>query len=395
MPLSAYRNWVGVAKVTTASYLTASAAVGATSLVVASATGITTSSSVIILDGPNTEVRAVTGVTTNTLTVAATTYAHSENVYVFAQPTASVGPTSYIPMKTFTVPDKIAQIYDETYRGSMVSAYSVAAALRESEWSFGGDMFADTFGWVARGFFGTEDFTSGTPNIHNIGLQNTGSNALGEYGQPDYYAYYVFNALNTRVVVGKVTELGIKFDPKAAVTYTAKLMARASGVVTTPTVSFSSVVPIPSWRASLTWNSVGYRTPMTADYTFTRKSSEAIPTMQGIQDPYTIFVGEVEAKAKFAFVKEDDTIYNLFAAGTQFPVSMAMTQGSGSSQIGLTVQTSVCNSDTDENKLQGKAYNTEDVDFTCLGNSTDATTAGGGEANAKLILSNNIANNVY
>jgi hypothetical protein len=399
MPLSAYRNWIGVAKITSAGVIPLATASSATSIVVNSVgTAPTTSMSVVFLDGPNTETKAISAVTGTgpyTLTIAATTNAHPVNCYVYLQLTASPGPTNYIPLKTFTVPDKIPQIYDETYRSNMVTKYGVAGAMRSAEWTFAGDVFADTFGFFAKGLFGAEDYAAGPPKSHTIGVQNTGTNAVGEYGQPDYYAMYVFDVTNTRVVVGKFTELGIKFDPKANLNFTSKLLARASGVVANPTLSFSSIVPIPAWRASCTWNSVAVRNPMTAEYTFTRTQSEAIPTLQGNQDAYGIFVGAVEAGAKYSWVKEDDSILSLFEAGTQYPVSLALTQGTGATELGLTIQTTSCNSDTDENKLQGKAYNTEDVAFTCLGNSTDVTTAGGGQGNAVLTLLNAIGTGVY
>lgn len=395
MPQSAYRNFVGLAKIATATYITSSAAAGATTLTVASATGITTTSTVIILDGYNTEARAVSAVTGTTLTVAALTNAHPANAYLFVQPTASVGPTAYVPVKTFTVPDKIPQIYDETYRGMMGNQFSVAAGVRGADWAFGGDAFPDTVGYFLKALFGSEDFTTGPPNIHAFGVMNTGENALSQYGQPDYYAFYVYDGVNTHVVVGKLSELSLKLEPKSNVSYTAKLLARAAGVVSNPNASYSALTPIPSWRASLTLNSQSYRTPLSAEYTFSRKESEAIPTLQGTQDPYDIFVGGATGEAKYSFVKEDDSIRSLFQQGTQYPVSLALTQGSGSSEVGLTIQSSSVNTDDDEDKLQGKAYNTEDVSFTCLMNATDATTSGGGMSVAKVSLLNAVGSGVY
>lgn len=404
MPLSAYRNWVGVAKVTSAGVIPLATASEATSIVVNSVgTAPTTSDSVIILDGYNTEtctISAVSGTGPYTLTISSTSNAHPVNCYVFFQATSSVGPADYIPLKTFTVPDKIPQIYDITYRGSMVTKYGVAGAMRSSEWAFAGDFFADTYGFFLKGLLGYETFSSGTPNEHQFSVQNTTSNAVGEYGQPDYYALYAFDGVNVRVVVGKFTELVLKFDPKANVNCTAKLLARASGVVATPTVSFSSIVPIPSWRAALTLTPTSgsatvYRTPMTAEYTWTRTEAEAVPTLQGNQDAYTIFVGAVEGQGKISWVKEDDSILNLFLEGTTFAQSLALTQGTGSTELALTVQATLCNSDSTEPKLQGKAYNTEDMAFTMLGNSTDALSGTGGESNSQLILKNAVGTGVY
>lgn len=398
MPLSAYRDYVGVAKITQAGSTTTAYASGVTSVAVnvlgTPPSGATLS--VIFLDGPNTETKAISAVTGSgpyTLTVSATANAHPINCFVFFQTTASIGPTEFIPMKTFDPSDKYPAIYDDTPRGLMGVKFSATQGIRNSEWSFGGDMFADSFGYITKGILGAEDFTSATPNTHAQGMANTNSNALGQVGQPDYYAYYVYDAVNTRVVVGKLTEVGIKLDPKANVNYTGKLLARASGVVSNPTTSYSAITPIPSWRASATINSVVYQTPLTAEYTFTRTEPEAIPTLQGNQDPYDIFVGALEITGKYSFVKENDTIYNLFAAGTDIPISLAMTQGTGSTEIGLTIQTSAVNLDSEDPKLQGKAYNTEDLAFTAMMNTTDVTTAGGGaDANGKVTLLNTIAN---
>ena len=396
--LSSYRNYLGLAKVTTDGYVNNSGglAIGATSVTVSVLDGTpTTSMSAIFLDGPNTEVCTISAYTGGVATISATVNAHPQGCYILFQPTASLGATVYLPMRSFKIPDKIDQLYDTNARGSLVSQVGVAQGMRSSEWSFEGDVFGDTFGYLLAGIFGSEDFSSGTPNAHAFGVNNQSN------GQPDRYALFVYDDVNTRVVVGRFSELTINYDPKALISYSAKMLARSSGVVPNGTQSYSTLPPIASWRAGLTISStavgsnVVVRTPLSYSITLSRAEAENIPTMNGTQDPYDSFVGALVATGKISFVKQDDLILTDYEQGNLATFSLAFVQGTGSTEIALAIQTTEANYDSVEPMLQGKAYNTEEAAFTALGNTTDATTAGGGLSPCKVTLKNAIGSGVY
>ncbi|HEV8065121.1 MAG TPA: hypothetical protein VGP46_09825 [Acidimicrobiales bacterium] len=389
--LSSYRNYVGVAKVTTDGLVANSGGIAAlaTSVTVTVLDGTPLATmSVTFLDGPNTETVALSAYSAGVATIAATTYAHPQGCYMLFQPTASLGPTNYMPVRTFKVPDKYDQLYDLSHQGSLVAEMGVVQGIRASEWDIEGDVFGDTFGFILGGLYGSSDFTSGSPNTWAFGVNNQSN------GQPVKYAYYVYDGVNMRIVVGRITSVTMKFDPKALISYTAKLLARASGVVATTTPSYALTV-LPSWRAVATFASNYIRTPLSAEFTLARSEAENIPTLNGTQDPYDTFVGALKSSGKISIVKEDDSWLSNYLAGTIYTFSLAFLQGTGATQIGLTMQFTKANSDTDEPILQGKSYNTEDISFTGVANTTDATTSGGGESTSKVILKNAVATGSY
>ena len=389
---SAYRNWIGVAPVTTTTLLATAAASAATSVKVVSATGITTASTIVILDGWKTETKAVSAVSTATLTVSALAHTHSKGVYVFALPTTGFGPKDFVPMESFKVPDKVDQLYDTGRVGSLVVQRGVVQGMRESEWTFGGDVYPDTFGFLLASVFGTDVYTAGStvPHTHAFSVKNTGT------GQPVKHAWWVYDGVNVRVVVGLVTKLGIKFSGKAPVSYTGTFMARASGVTSTPTASFSSVSLLAAWRATLTIATTFTRTPLDFSVTFTREEAENIPTMNGTQDPFNTYVGALTVKVKGTYVKTADTQLTAYLKGTtqKFVLTIAPFAATDTTGTGLTFQSSVANYDEVEPVLQGKAYNTETFAFTCIGNTSDHGTSGG-LSPCKVSLRNAIATTVY
>lgn len=394
---SSYKNWIGVTAVTLDSVLATKVTAAATSVKLVTATGITVSDTLVILDGTNTEFRAVSLVATNALTVTALTHAHGEGTYCFALPTTGFGPKAYVPMNTFKVPDKYAQVYDKSRVGSLAVERGVVQGMRQAEWTFDGDVFPDTFGWILASMFGTEVYTTGTKtqHTHAFSTDNSGN------GQPVKHAWWVYDNTNLRVIVGRVTKLGLKFaaGENTSVMYSGTVMARASGVVaTTPTPSFSSVLPLAMWRARLSIASTYTRIPLTFTVTLTREEAENIPTFNGTQDPLDTFVGALHCSVKGSYVKTGDTQLSKYIAGTvqKFVVTLAplSTTGTAALGCGLTFQATKANYDTEEPILQGKAYNTEDFSFTAIANATDAGASGGISA-CKVSVKNAIATGVY
>lgn len=394
---SAYKNWVGVRPVLITTVIATTVAKTATSVKVVTATTITsTGMSIVILDGPNTEVKAVTAKSTNTLTVSALAHAHSKGVYVFAMTTTGFGPVDFVPMDTFKIPDEYGQIYDTARVGSLVVQRGVVLGMREAEWSFEGKVYPDTFGFLLASIFGTEVYTAGTtptPHSHAFSVLNSGN------GQPVKHAWFVYDGVNCRVVVGKITKLSMKFagGKTEPVTYSATFMARASGVVTTPTPSFSTVAMLASWRAAFTIGTAYKREVLSFTVTLAREEAENIPTMTGVPDPLDTFYGGLQATAKGTFQKTGDTQYNVYAGGTQqkFALVIAPFVGStASTGTGLAFQATKANYDKVEPVLQGKAYNSEDFALTCLANTADAGSSGG-ISPCKVTLKNAVVTNVY
>lgn len=398
---SAYKNSIGVRPVLHTTVLATAMAATATTMKLVSGTGVTTSTSFVILDGANTQFGAVHNISTNTVTITTATkkaLTHPAGAYVFFMPTSGFGPIDFVPMDTFKVPDEYGQIYDTSRVGSVVVQRGVVQGMRESEWSFEGKVFPDTFGFILGSIFGTEKYTAGstpTPHSHAFSVLNSGN------GQPVKHAWFVYDGVNWRVVVGKITKVGIKLagGKTEALTYSSTFMARASGVLTGASItpSFSTIAMLASWRAAFSIATSYKREVLSFTITLTREEAENIPTMTGTQDPLDTFYGGLQATAKGTFQKTGDTQLAAYIAGTvqKFSIVLAPLTGStASTGTGLAFQATKANYDKVEPILQGKAYNTEDFALTFLANTSDAGTSGG-ISPCKATLKNAVATGVY
>jgi hypothetical protein len=400
-PQSAYRSFIGLAKDTTNANLNIAHAVGATALTLRSivqlGTLLTVSGatvSAVIVDGPLSETVACSGNATGTVdgsTIAcgATGFAHSPNVYVYFQVTASIGPTAYIPVTKIDFSDKYNQLGDVGFRGSQAKTYGFQQGMRLGNFVIDGDLFADSFGYVLGSFFGAYDYlaTNGstTSTTYSFSPQNTGN------GQPTPYLFYDFNpgGGNMRVFAKAViSDLTIKFNPAALVSYSATGMSFASGVVATPTPAFSTFTPVPSRVATTTVNSLIIPSAVSADYTFKREMFGEINTLQGGQDPLAIFSGPVSLVTKFALVQGgDDTQLNYYINQTQPPFVLTGTRGLTTAVDGLRIQCTSANYQNVKLVQQGKAYVELNGEFEAIANATDRSTAGGGYSPALVTLS--------
>lgn len=390
MPLHAYKTFLGLAADRVNATLTSAVAASATSLPIQNINGTPGATySAIILDGPLTEIVACSSaVTSGAITVAALANAHAANVYVVFQLTASTGPTAYVPLEKFDPSDNYAQLLDQSYRGSSVKTVGAVQGIRNATFSLAGAVFPDTIGYILGGVFGAEDFGAGTPNTHTFSVKNTGN------FQPLKYLLYDYDALNTRIYSGRFTEVGLTIDPAQPMKHATKFMSRVSGVVSTPTPSFSTLQFVASWTGGTSVGGTAIQKTMSFDVTFTRAESEQIPTLQGIQDPYDIWLGPLETKGKFVTVKEDDVLYSDWSGESQPAVLLSSTQAT-SPVTGLNIQMTKCNFNTVNITQQGKAYVTEEIDFEAIANTTDASTSGAGLSPGQVVLKNAIATGVY
>jgi hypothetical protein len=390
-PQAAFRSWVGVAKDTVNGNILTGIAASATSITLTNIVGTpTTSMSAIIVDGVNTETVAVSGWATPTLTVGATTYAHSANVYVYLQLAASIGPTAYIPIETPDWSDVYVQLYDKAFRGSQASVYGAQQGMRNADLSLAGPIFPDSFGYILSSFFGAYDYTAtagGNPTTYAFSPLNTSN------GQPPPYLVYIYNPANsnTRVFAKAVcSDLTIKLDPGALATYTSTWKSFASGVVANPGTippTFSSFTALPSRVGGTTIGGTVTGKLESAEYSFKREEFAPIFTLQGVQDPLALFSGPVACTAKTVIIPDDDVQFLNYINQSQPAMVVTATIGATTAANGIKIQTTKSNYETVKVVQTGKAYVTLDVPFTAIANSTDKSTAGGGLSPALVTLS--------
>lgn len=394
MPFPTFRTFVGVAKDSINAQLSAKIAAAVTSLPIQNTIGttgtLTTSGATytaIIFDGANTETVACSGnLAAGAIPCAATANAHSANCYVAFQLTASVGPTNYIPIETFTPNDEVTQLIDKSLRGYAGETYGIQPGNRKGSWDVVGTVFPDTFGYICGAHFGSDVVTGASPYTHTFATNNAGTY------QPAHYLLYALNGYNTRVFAGSIcTDIVLTFDPAQFVKYNAKFITRASGVLSTPTQSFSGITPVPSWQAAITLAGTATGKLKTLDATFTRTQSAVVDALTGNQDPYALFAGPQTLTGKFVAVKEDDGVFNYYAGVaplTQPVLKLALTVGTGPSQTGIVVQASQAALKNVIIKLQGQPFVEEECEFEGVMNATDANT---GQAPGQIQLINAVA----
>ena len=402
MPQPVYRSFVGVAKDTTNANLQVNHIAGATTLtlrsIVQAGTLLTVSGatvSAVIVDGPLTETVACSGNATgttdgSTIACAATTNAHSANVYVYFQLTASIGPTAYIPVTKIDFSDDYAQLYDQGFRGSNVKNYGAVQGVRQANFGLDGDVFADSFGYILASLNGAYDYTAtggGNPTTYAFSPLNTGT------AQPTPYLFYDYNpgAANTRVFAKSVcSDLTIKADPGALLGYTSTFKSFASGVVANPATippTFSSFTTVPSRVGTVTIGGTVTAKVLTGEWNFKREEFGEIPTLQGIQDPLAIWAGPLALTAKATIVVDDDVQLLNYINASQPSFLLTANQSTGTAANGIKIQTTKANYEQVKVIQGGKGYVTLEVPFTAIANSTDKSTAGGGLSPALVTLS--------
>ena len=392
--LSSFKGFVGLAADRTNAMITSAVAATAQSLPITNINYVTTNPlvasganySAIIIDGALTEVVACSGnLSSGAVPIAALANNHSALVYVVFQLTASIGPTAYMPLESWTFDDDYDQLYDTASRGSLVSEAGVVQGARTSTVDIAGAIFPDTYPYVLGGIFGSEDYTSGTPSIHAFGVNNTATTVNFPTTR---YILYSYDAVNTRIFCGRFTETTITADPKQLLKHATKFMGRASGTVANPTTSFSAVKPMAGWTGLATIGGTVTGNATQFDVTLSRTEVEEIPSLNGIQDPWDIWVGALTCKGKTSLVMLDDTQYVNYTSATAPSFDITATV---STLLILKIHMTNANYEKATPKLQGKSYVALDIPFTGLANSTDATTAGGGLSPAKITASNAVA----
>ena len=398
-----FRSWVGVAKDTLNGYSTTAVIATGTTLTLrnlpSAVTGTLTTSgasyTAVIVDGVNTESTVCTGNLTgatdgSTIAVTALANAHPANVYVYFQLTASIGPTAYIPITDLDFADDYAQLADENLRGSNVKTFDVIQGMRKGAIAIGGNVFADSFGYILSPFFGAYDYTAttgGNPTTYAFSPLNTGT------GQPTNYLFYDYNpgASNTRVfALARVEQIQLKLDPGALVSYTATIQSYASGIVANPSTippAYTSVTALPSRVGTLSIGGTVTPKLLSADLTFKREI-EAIPTIQGMQEMLTVFAGRAELTGKATLVIDDDVQLLNYINRSQPTLLFTINQGATTAANGVKVQITKANYDSPTKVLQkGKPYVQLEVPFTGVANSTDKSTAGAGLSPCLVTLS--------
>lgn len=309
-------------------------------------------------------------------------------------PATPVSATDFIPISkdAFKPVDIIAPLYDTGLRGSMVENYTYIQGRRHTEIDVAGPVFADTVGWWLGGIMGSVVTTGvSAPYTHAITLKN--ATGIGADAQPTSFTLEDMYVANNRYYPGcKVTEFSMNFNSEGMLEYTAKLMGHPSTTTSVASPSFSAVTPTPVWRGSVSigGSTIGYTTD--GSISMTRKA-EAIFGINTDQGPYEVFVGALDSTGSFTFVMENDDELLNFLNNTQPALTLTWAQGAGATatSISFTVTKGAYTTAAIDRSGDHVAVS---VEFSAIGNTTDAGTTGG-YAPIEWSLQNAVASGTY
>ena len=203
-----------------------------------------------------------------------------------------VAPTDYIPVTATKLKpvDVIGELLaDNVAQGSLVKDYAYVQGRSNSTYDFGGPVYPDTIGYVLGGILGSVATTGGSaPYTHTISLKN--ASATGADAQPTAFTLTDFYAANVRRYPGcQFSDFSLKFNADGMLEYDTKTTGWQSSTTSDPTPSFSTVLPTPVWRGTV---SIG-GTPVTTAMSGNIDMSRPVTPIYGIsntQNPYQVFL---------------------------------------------------------------------------------------------------------
>jgi hypothetical protein len=289
----------------------------------------------------------------------------------------AVAPTDFIPvMKDALKPvDIVDPLYDTGLRGSNVLNYNYIPGRTRSTVDFGGAVFADTVGYAIAGLLGSVATTGASaPFTHTISLFNSLTSNVDV--QPISYTLTDFYAVDVRSYPGcQFSDFSLKFNADGMLEYDAKSTGFQSELVSDPTPTFSTVLPTPVWRGTVSIGGSAVSTAMTGNIDMKRPATP-IYGISNTQDPYQVFLGPLEVTGKITFVMDNDSQLLNFLNNSQPALVFNWAYGAGASavQIQATLTKGAYTTGVIE---RGEDFVQVSVDINAQSNTTDAGSSGG------------------
>jgi hypothetical protein len=305
-----------------------------------------------------------------------------------------VAPTDYLLVMADSVKpvDIIDPLYDKGLRGSLVENYNYIPGRTRSTFDFSSAAFPDGIGYALTGLLGACATTGASaPYTHTISLKNSAVAAAD--AQPLSYTLTDFYAAAVRAYPGiQFTDFSLKFNADGLLEYDAKSTGWGSSSASTPTPTFSTVLPTPVWYGTVSIGGSAVSNAVSGNIDMKRPVTP-VYGISNTQNPYSVFVGALETTGKFTFAMEDNTELTRFLTNTQPAIVLNWAQGAGASatQIQATITKGSYTAAVIE---RGQDYVQISIDLNAQGNTTDAG-ASGGFSNIKWVLQNAKASGTY
>ena len=305
-----------------------------------------------------------------------------------------VAPTDFIPVAKDSLKpvDIVDPLYDTGLRGSNVVNYNYIQGRTRSTFDFGGAVFADTIGYALAGVLGSVATTGASaPYTHTISLLN--SLTSGADTQPISYTLTDFYAVDVRSYPGcQFSDFSLKFNADGMLEYDAKTTGWQSSTVSDPTPTFSTVLPTPVWRGTVSIGGSAVSTAMEGSIEMTRGVTP-IYGISNTQNPYQVFLGALEVTGNIKFVMENDDQLTNFLTNVQPAIVLNWAYGTGATavQIQATITKGAYTAAMIE---RGDDFVSVSIELNAQANTTDDG-ASGGFAPIKWVLQNAKASGTY
>jgi len=305
-----------------------------------------------------------------------------------------VAPTDFIPVAKDNLKpvDLVDPLYDTGLRGSNVVNYNYIQGRTRSTFDFGGAVFADTIGYSIAGLLGSVATTGASaPYTHTISLENSLTSDVDV--QPISYTLTDFYAVEVRSYPGcQFSDFSLKFNADGMLEYDAKTTGWASTTVSDPTPTFSTVLPTPVWRGTVSIAGASVATAMEGNIDMTRAATP-IYGISNTQNPYQIFLGPLEVTGSIKFVMENDSQLLNFLNNSQPAIVLDWAYGSGATQVQISA-TITKGAYTAAVIERGDDFVSVTIELNGQATTTDAGSTGG-YAPIKWVLKNAKASGTY
>ena len=305
-----------------------------------------------------------------------------------------VAPTDFIPVAKDSLKpqDIVDPLYDTGLRGSNVLNYAYIQGRTRSTVDFGGAVFADTVGYGIAGLLGSVATTGASaPYTHTISLKNSLTSDVDV--QPISYTLTDFYAVDVRSYPGcQFSDFSLKFNADGMLEYDTKTTGWASSTVSDPTPTFSTVLPTPVWRGTVSIGGATVATAMSGNIDMSRPVTP-VYGISNTQNPYQVFLGPLEVTGKITFLMETDAELTRFLNNTQPAIVLNWSYGTGSTlvQIQATISKGAYTAAMIE---RGEDFVQVSIDLNGQSTTTDAGSTGG-YAPIKWVLQNAKASGTY
>jgi hypothetical protein len=306
----------------------------------------------------------------------------------------AVAPTDFIPVAKDSLKpvDLVDPLFDTGLRGSNVVNYNYIPGRKSSTVDFGGAVFADTVGYGIAGLLGSVATTGASaPYTHTISLKNSLTSGVDD--QPISYTLTDFYAADVRSYPGcQFSDFSLKFNADGMLEYDTKAMGFPSSAVADPTPTFSTVLPTPVWRGTVSIGGTAVSNAMNGNIDMKRNVTP-VYGISSTQNPFQVFLGPIEVTGKITFMMENDDQLTNFLSNTQPAIVLNWAYGAGAAavQIQATITKGAYTAAVIE---RGDDFVTIAVELNGQGNTTDAGSTGG-FAPIKWVLQNAKASGTY